>query len=372
MPLDKSQYHHRIEAYFSGKLTEQEKFNLEKEALDDPFLQDAMDGFSDHKDGLKHFQARLQKKRINWNTYLGIGLAGLTIVALIFMLTRPEGKETINQNKNLAINTENIGNKTQAMQEGKTVEVIPEAIESLTEIQVDEQIDSDILVDDFSHNETYPENKPAKHDETITIDIKNLDLPEPKVALDLPKKAKRTIYPYIYFYDLAVVDYTRFENRVRTFKKTTYVFSGLDASQESHESKELQEQDNETHMIEKTVEVKYMDYLEETMYYVSKNKYKNALKRFNLITKQYKDDINAYFYGGLCYYNLGDFESALKEFEAIIDLKDSPFLEEALWYKVKTLLKLNETETAKGLLLDIIAYQGFYSEYAFKLLEELE
>jgi tetratricopeptide (TPR) repeat protein len=72
-----------------------------------------------------------------------------------------------------------------------------------------------------------------------------------------------------------------------------------------------------------------MDYLEESMWYFSKAKYKNALKRFDVIAGQYKNDLNALFYGGLSNYNLGRFEFALNNFESITRLEDTPFYEDS-------------------------------------------
>ena len=124
-------------------------------------------------------------------------------------------------------------------------------------------------------------------------------------------------------------------------------------------------------LIEQTVQVGYLDYLEETIYYFSKDKYKNALKRINIISKQYKHDLNALFYGGLCYYNLGNHNKALNQFDLIINLGDGPFTQEAYWYKAKTEIQLENIKSAKKTLKYIITQNGFYSKQAIELVNTL-
>ena len=77
---------------------------------------------------------------------------------------------------------------------------------------------------------------------------------------------KKNIYPFIYFYDLAVVDYTRFENREKLIQKKTYeLASGLDANFESEQQK------NNSELVEITTDVFYMDYLKEAIFYYGTN-----------------------------------------------------------------------------------------------------
>lgn len=53
----------RLKAYFEGMLNPEQMHALEREALDDPFLQDALDGYSDSQ-GIHEFKISLLQKRL--------------------------------------------------------------------------------------------------------------------------------------------------------------------------------------------------------------------------------------------------------------------------------------------------------------------
>ncbi len=362
---DKTNYTERIQLYFSGKLSDQEKFELEKEALDDPFLQDAMDGFSANQDAIAYFDSHLKRKNNRWKSYFGLGVVTVLVIALLIVNYQKNDPPVQNTESTNELISEQPETTEQPIVQ-KEIEMIPDSIEKLHVIDQKDRIVSQVLASDFSSNEVYPDNPQQEPiDENILINIDTLDIEEHEPEMIVNNNSTTKDYPYVYYYDLAVVDYRRYENRTKTISKITYELSGLSAANESEEKK------NETHMVEKVVKISYMDYLEETIYYFSKDKYKSALKRLNVISKQYNNDLNAFFYGGLCYYNLGDFETALSKFNLITKLGDVPFKEEASWYKVKTLLKLNQVEEAKKLLTDIIAYKGFYADEAMALLKSL-
>ncbi len=247
------------------------------------------------------------------------------------------------------------------------VEVLPEKIESLQMIKKEKIIAPEKIIKDFSTNHSYPDITPSLHqNEIINFDDSTLYIDDDNHTFINKNKPKRKIYPFIYFYDFAVVDYRRYEDREKYIQKTTYVLTGLSANRESNTKP-----DDETQLIEKQVQVKYMDYIEESMYYFSKHKYKNALKRFDIILSHYKKDLNGLFYGALCNYNLGDFDAALENFKMIIKLNESPFQEEANWYCAKSFIQLNKNEMAKEILTNIIAENGFYTKEAIVTLTEL-
>ena len=61
--------------------------------------------------------------------------------------------------------------------------------------------------------------------------------------------------------------------------------------------------------------VTYKSYLFETQELFAIGNFKAALKRYNVILSHYPNDLNAHFYGGLCYYNLKQPQKALEHFE---------------------------------------------------------
>lgn len=93
-----------IRRYWSGEMTNAERYALEKAALEDPFLADAMEGYANQHDlhmkaDLADLQSRFTDKAVekeqapvvpmkktNWLRYAAVGLFTIGIAALIFKL----------------------------------------------------------------------------------------------------------------------------------------------------------------------------------------------------------------------------------------------------------------------------------------------
>jgi hypothetical protein len=349
----------KIETYVSGDMTSSEKNTFEKEMADDSFLQDAVDGFSSTPNSVQYFNSNLKKKSNSKYYIIGITLvSALLLTGVFWNLNELQPKPLQLVEKHLP-------------QTNQEIEILPLEIESLHVISKQEEITSIILAKKNENRpiesvETTQPDTDLKKDftlEIVELSISDDDEIEDEIIQTITKV--KTNYPFTYYYDLAVVDYRRYENREKSIAKTTYVFSGVGANYEDESAQ------NQSQFTEKIVKVTYMDYLEESMWYFSKAKYKNALKRFDVIAGQYKNDLNALFYGGLSNYNLGRFEFALNNFESITRLEDTPFYEEALWYKAKTKLKLGQTKAARSDLELIISEAGFYAKQAMKLMKTL-
>ena len=162
-----------------------------------------------------------------------------------------------------------------------------------------------------------------------------------------------------------MVDYRRIERKNTQITYTKYEFTGTSAEFEN----EFSEQNAE--LLETQVDISYWEYLVKAMESFSHGNYKSALNRYETILTQYTEDFNALFYGGLCYYNLGNFNKALNSFDRILQINLNAFKEEALWYKCKCLIKLGRKTEAKTLLDDIIAGDGFYTKDAMELRKKL-
>jgi hypothetical protein len=99
--------------------------------------------------------------------------------------------------------------------------------------------------------------------------------------------------------------------------------------------------------------------------------YENSIKLFNALIKHNADDVNALFYGGVCYFNSGSNEKALDYFTRVINSTNGSFYEEAKWYKALTYLKKRDGDMARKLLAEIVADNGFYKEQAKEKLKGL-
>ncbi len=366
MSLKTKHINKKLDRYFKGEMTGIEMHQLEKEALSDSFLKDAMDGYSENPGSLKDFNQNIHRRLNSKGKYWLITVLSIALLVMTGLyFTKNTTKDL--DSKIVKTEIEVLPEKSSVISETE-IEVIPEAIKSMNMIDKKSQIQPKKVKDDFLVNQTYHSADTVESDLITLVDPNDLIFEEALPQIIVAKKTnKKVVYPYRYFYDMAIVDYSRFESRPKIINKTVYRFnlSGLDASYESDSAKNNQE------LIEQTIDVGYLDYLEETLYYFSKDRFKNALKRLNIISSQYKNDLNALFYGGLCYFNLGDFNKAIESFDKILQLEKGPFTEEAQWYKTKTLIKLNRESEVKILLADIILLDGFYKEQASKLLKKI-
>ena len=355
----------KIDNYVNGNMSSAEKHSFEKEALDNPFLQDAIDGYQLNKGSIQHFNNNLiTKYKFNILFKYGIFTIGFLLIfsAIIYF-----SNNNVKNKQQITSTIDSITNKNIVQSK---IEVIPVELETLTVIQSNDEIKHKNLVINFNNNPTYQsidkKDKVVIDTSKIVINeiIKPIEEPEEE-PIELITKQTKKVYPFKYFYNMAVVDYTLYDNREKSIDKTTYMFTGVDASKESANS------NNATQFTEQVIQVSYMDYLKESMWYFSKGKYKNALKRYNNIASQYKNDYNALFYGGLSNYNLKRFKFALQNFTTIIELGEGPFYDEALWYKAKTHLKMNNKSAAKTDLEQVIINNGFYTKKAIELLKSL-
>lgn len=81
------------------------------------------------------------------------------------------------------------------------------------------------------------------------------------------------------------------------------------------------------------------------------------------------DEQNANFYAGICLIETGEFEQAIKHFEALSLAGE--YENHRLWYLSLLYLKQNNTEKAKPILLHLSKNQNFWREKASLLLTKI-
>ncbi|MBD3638392.1 MAG: CDC27 family protein [Crocinitomicaceae bacterium] len=362
----------RIQDYFNGKLSPKEKHALEMEAQSDPFLYEAMEGYEAHPEGLEQL-AKLKKAHAkNSRSFFGsgtltiLGMAGLVYV--IALIIKPDIEEP------------NIQPLTGTEDNFKEVENLPEAIDTLVFAEDKEQITPQELVENRpfleASNEELAAQLEQEEEENLgnaneVIHVEEIKITEEDHQIipeeELRKKSRNA--PFIYQYDLKVVDYREIDRTNNVIQYTRYEFSGVSANFEDEEAMEKQ------YDRELEVEVPYMDYLDRSMYYFSKGQYKQALNRYLTILEQYPKDLNASFYGALCYYDMKKYNEALDFLSNMLEFESETgyiaFRQEAKWYQAKTLIKLNQKEKAIKILDEIIAEGLFYTEDAIQLKKSL-
>jgi tetratricopeptide (TPR) repeat protein len=356
-----------LSRYYNNELSDAGRNALEKQALADPFLKDAMDGFDENPGSFNQFykanKAKLGRGK-SYTVLIGVGmLLALFAITSIAKMFQENDSELIAQLDNEVVDKNTLQDTVSNLDEDVLeFEMVPAAIETLTvisEIEVvtpTEVVKYQILIADKINEEEAPIiiNEDFGHEDDLSIADE---------SAHWHKYGQATIET-AYLFDLMVVDYREInrENQKITYKR--FELSGVSADQEGA-------LENENDLIEREVKVPYYDYLRKSMSFFAEGRYKKALNRYLLILEQYPDDLNALFYGALSYHNLGKNAEAIVFFDKIINGDQFVFHEEALWYKAKALIKLKKKSEAKSILEEIIAHAGFYTKEAIALREKL-
>ena len=166
-----------------------------------------------------------------------------------------------------------------------------------------------------------------------------------------------------------VFDYRKEYQEAYNIKEAdSFVTESVSAGFEGKVDKDLANKELE----EKIVEVTYQDVLKNAMRFYKNKQYREALQEFDMIIAKHSRDVNAQFYMGLCFYHLAQNKSAIKKFNSVLKNKETEFNEEANWYKVLTLIKMENTTSAKKLLKSIVKQNGFYKIKAEERLQGLK
>ncbi|MCO5269180.1 MAG: tetratricopeptide repeat protein [Brumimicrobium sp.] len=115
----------------------------------------------------------------------------------------------------------------------------------------------------------------------------------------------------------------------------------------------------------------YSDILKQANEYYNKGNYKKALIYYLSILNEYPNDINGSFYGGICYYNLGDFENSIILFRNAYSTGYQNFKQEANLWIAQSYIHLNKELKAQYWLKNVIEENSYYANQAKQFLENI-
>lgn len=319
----------------------------------DEFDQIAKRGWRENKANpnlLEKSDQKFLKSRKVYLIYSVLFLAGILLTFFV-LLPAKEQKRLSSKNDLKADNS----NNTQIALEEKIA-----SIQASSEISSKKQIKTSSLKKDFQERKEIKDESSVQ-EETTKLEIKKIGA----FGDSKNQKIERLKGAELYLYDLLCLDYTKYR-KGKLFKDQKSVLGGTAANQEK-KGEESTEENLET----VSIDVPYVDYLDKSMYLFSKGEMKEALIRFVKIIETYPNDVNANFYGGLCYYNIGQYQEAKKCFQQLQSAEFGNFEEEGDWYLAKTELALKNKEEAKAILKKIIDGKGFYAAQAKSELQKL-
>jgi TolA-binding protein len=291
-------------------------------------------------------------KTKNWITYLLLTVAFTGAIGTILFLNTSKMPQRFKNSMSLSIEQTDVR--------------LPEHIDTLVELPKSEQISiRDIQsiqgkVKKQGQKET--ENATSFTPELITMieDMEPLPVEIEHTAIVLKQKTGKEIY----LNQLKAIDYSAYRSKP-TIEIEQIILTGVPADMENEGAAD---EESTT----KIVQIPYMDYLEKTLGYISKERWKQALGRLEEILATYPDDVNAHFYAGWCNYNLRQYDQAAANFSACLQLDFANFNEEALWYLAKSKLAAGNVADAKQLFLEIRNQKGYYSKQAEKEFKSLK
>jgi TolA-binding protein len=344
-----------IDAYQKGK---SQKQRIEENAAADEFDDNALEGWAEsglQTDAMRKLDKRISKKfgGSSYSSLVGVLLAVLILGSGILLYISYQPTEKILSEETSEIITLNQDT------ERTEVDLIPE-IEALIEISENDQVrPQELIAKNIAQTKKVDANDESeqKNNDLVpalpSLPIISNTTDDQTTASIIYQQAKE-----IYLKDLKLIDYREYRDGEVATERLRY--SGIPANQENWE------QSSNDELIWEKVNVPYIEYIDKTMDLVAKKKYKKALSRLELILKNYPDDINANFYSGFSYFNLGSYDLAIERFEKSYTIQFGNFYEEARWFKSLALENSNKHTEARKLWKEIVAEKGFYAKEAEK------
>lgn len=353
--------------YFQNRLSSEEKKNISEIAAGERLLSDAIEGFENQPDALNDFNVIKNRFYFNKgirqkiaNKYI-LFLAGFIAIVFSCLVIYFKVKTPDVFKKNVIVSENSIIQPLQnnlMIQENEFLNASPIAAEiQITSKSVVKNQPKPIVVETINDaNNVSP------------IQSKKIQNVSPKTSVvDIEKELDKKLitysnFPVIYLVDLKTVDYSKvYKNRTVAPEP-----GGLESKFESSESKTVFTFENKTHFIS------YKVFLETALQKYADADFKGAIRDFSTILKTFPADLNAYFYGGLCMYNLQKSDKAISYFDQVIESPINSFRQEAKWYKALSLIQKKDSEKATQLLSEIIDESGFYTDKAKSLLKILK
>ncbi len=371
-----------LELYHNDQLSQQEKHRVEQHLVDCALCSEALAGFAvvpitggAIADLNSRIDALTQPSGF-WATNKSwiIGSSGVIVAAAAIIIAM-----NWNNPNDPVITTPPV------IAENHPPETMPEEELVVTEEEID---NAELIAEEelITYEKTL-ENQPATTDEkplaeaplevqpepaqpeATPIDTMTMHPTEVDEAAAIEVETSKTVKSNVnitYMVDLKVVDYSDFYTD--DIKEVKQELSGTPANQEN---KHTEVNAGTISFGLETIYIPYEEYLERVMKKFNKNHFKAAIKEYRIIIDHFPDDINAHFYGGLCYYNIGKSKKAIQYFDKVLNNYINTFDQEAMWYKALALMQKGNDDEAREVMHTIVNNNGFYAERARKKLAEL-
>lgn len=343
-----------LSSYISAK-SSSAKENFYNQFDDKSFEKEALEGWMESGAPISimsNLDQKYKPKNLNW--IYALSFAAIAVIATFIIYNFSYNETPIIANDKIQLSIE------------KTDVILPLEIEKMNDSKQGISLPSKTLQATFKNKVSTPENvqTTATHQASELI-LSDLPILKNDITHDLDEKNDKKIVTNsqakeIFLHDLKLVDYRAYRSKPE-IKAKSLVLSGVTANYEDRGN-----QNNASESEWTDIQIPYYDYLKKTQLLFSQEKFKYALSRYVIILETYPDDVNALFYSGLCYYNLGEFSSANKNLSKCLNSKFNNFNEEAEWFMAQSYNSLGESKKARAILKLIIDKNGYYASQARK------
>lgn len=344
--------------YALGKMNPSRRQDLESEMLDNPFLEQAVQGYVASEGmlanaGLNHKWDAIQGETDSVTVAgiyapLAIG-AGIIIVLGIAwtFFQKSEVNEMAEEVQESMLETINL-------QEFYADSLYYMDIQLARPINEKEEIKPEIAIKAQSELKVFEQELRELREGPSLLQPFGSD----SVNEVLGKELKTSVPEVFFVYGLKLADYREDYEDELFFQGD---FLSITAAQYKHENKGITQ-------VSEIKRVAYESIMSEAMMNFSRRKYKETLVILTRIEKKHPNDVNAAFYGGLCYYNLSKWQKADLRFRLAKNHPRRVFGQEAQWYLALSLIRQQRIDKTELILKEIVKNKGFYAEKAAVLL----
>jgi len=347
-----------IRAYVEGQMTEAECRAFELKMLDDPFLSDAVDGFTESQNWneLEAIKKDITQKSSTGNGQIIMGSVMILVsIGLFIFWYSARSNEQSQAESPSPVTTENQTPNLQAQHDIATAS--PEIIDvKSTDSSIAITIEKPLL-----DNPSLTDNFLSFRERTTLEPIEKI---EPELSDSKPNSANPELHKQntkiYHIRDYKVADYRGLRFAISTQEAPdmsgTPANEGLGAEHPSNHT-------NKT-------EIPYVKYLEQAMLEFAKEDYDIAFQKYKVILNTYPDDVNAQFYGGMCAFESGLYQIADNLLMLSGQNSISSFKDESNYYRAKCLIATEKQAEANTILEQIVSGNGFYATKAKLLIKQ--
>lgn len=370
-----------MQNYLDGKLNASDQKKVEEKLIDDDFASEATEGFNES--GVS-FIATTELTQAwnsrNPNTIKTYSYKNWFIGSLVVAVVAVSAMVYLFMENNEYKKSEQLAEKKEVRDAETSSALANEKVETTEPVFTDAELQNEIEV--IAESKPIAKAKQITYEKTIaeqpkTVEVKEPiiipepELVDPKKANDIPtEEVKNNVVEsnvkMLYIKNLKAVDYSVFYTA--NVAKKEWLLTGVTADKEHASSEGV--------MVDRVITyIPYKAFLNEYLSKFAENDFKGALTGLLIIQQQFPDDLNAAFYSGLCYYNLGKTRQAITAFDKALSNSFTTFREESEWYKALSMIEEGSKKNragAKVLLQKIVDDKGFYSKRAAEKLKGLK